>query len=78
MVNREFNVEINGRQFSLKKCFILDQEEVVKMMIGNNSEILNTKIDGDLPIHFAARNSEHSNNFQGNKTSKRVSFIASN
>lgn len=41
------------------KLSSLDQEDVVKMMIGNNSQILNTKIAGDLPIHFAARNSEH-------------------
>lgn len=41
----------------MKQLVIPDQEEVVREMIRNNSEILNTKIDGDLPIHIAARNS---------------------
>lgn len=29
--------------------------EAVEAMINNNSEILNTKNDGNLPIHYAAQ-----------------------
>lgn len=35
--------------------FIQGQEEIVREIVGKNSEVLNTKIDGDLPIHIAAR-----------------------
>lgn len=38
--------------------FISDQEEVVKELIRNNSEILNTEVNGDSPIHFAVKHSE--------------------
>lgn len=46
---------------SKKTVYFTDQEEVVKEIIGNNSDILNVKSggddyhDGDLPIHFAAK-----------------------
>lgn len=50
-------IKVNSNYFYKKNTttFILDQEEVVKELIRNNPEILNTKIDGDgnLPIHFA-------------------------
>lgn len=58
----------------LTKCFILDQEDVVKMMIGNDSEILNSKIAGEWPIHFAARNSKHWSYFQG-KNILKIAYL---
>lgn len=41
----------------MNETFVLDQEEVVKELITNNSEVLDTKINGRLPIHFAAKHS---------------------
>lgn len=36
-------------------AFITDQEDVAKAMINKNSEILMKKVNGDLPIHIAAK-----------------------
>lgn len=37
------------------KLFISDQEQVVKELVSNFSDIANEKENGNLPIHFAAK-----------------------
>lgn len=53
----DFAIHLRNLKFRLIEIFNLDQEDIFKGMIRNNSEIVNRKIIGDFPIHYAAKHS---------------------